>query len=475
MKKYLLLLFALLLLLLAGCGQSAAAPATDPRGEALENPGEVPTEAPTEAPTEPPAFADGVRMWNVDLSGLDAGQAIAALDGRMKTYVLELTLNGRVLSFSAEDMGMALSPEGMAAWCAGGDDSNVVTFQDDAILASISSQADMPAKNAGIEFQGRWFALTREETGTAVDPTEALAAVKAAARELNPTAVAGGEIRETTAAITRDSEYARTALDRANRFLEISLTYTFDTRDGQLNTYTLTRQDIAAVLQFDEDLEPVADQEGARGLAAYLNSRYYIPGKTDWFVTSDGRTIDTEVTYASHVVDMELLREDIAYCVGRRLSGSRPAPYREATQGDMPFGGHYIEIDQNAQTVWLYKGGECILSTPTVTGCRAYGWYTPDGVFAINRKGEHVMLEGETYNSYVRYWMCFLGHSYGLHDASWRDTFGGDIYLKNGSHGCVNLPSEAAAFLFSEIYVGTPVIIYHDPAIVDGTTAPDGL
>ena len=26
----------------------------------------------------------------------------------------------------------------------------------------------------------------------------------------------------------------------------------------------------------------------------------------------------------------------------------------------------------------------------------------------------------------------------GFHDASWRDEFGGDIYLTDGSHGCIN-------------------------------------
>ena len=31
-------------------------------------------------------------------------------------------------------------------------------------------------------------------------------------------------------------------------------------------------------------------------------------------------------------------------------------------------------------------------------------------------------------------------YNIGIHDASWRDTFGGTIYKTSGSHGCINVP-----------------------------------
>ena len=49
----------------------------------------------------------------------------------------------------------------------------------------------------------------------------------------------------------------------------------------------------------------------------------------------------------------------------------------------------------------------------------------------------------------------------GFHDASWRNTFGGTIYKKNGSHGCVNMPYAAAKTLFENVYAGMPVICYN--------------
>ena len=48
----------------------------------------------------------------------------------------------------------------------------------------------------------------------------------------------------------------------------------------------------------------------------------------------------------------------------------------------------------------------------------------------------------------------------GLHDASWRGAFGGNVYKNDGTHGCVNLPSYLAKKIFDNIEEGTPIICY---------------
>ena len=49
----------------------------------------------------------------------------------------------------------------------------------------------------------------------------------------------------------------------------------------------------------------------------------------------------------------------------------------------------------------------------------------------------------------------------GIHDADrWRSEYGGNIYKTNGSHGCVNMQSEAAEKVFNIVNKGTPVIVY---------------
>ena len=50
----------------------------------------------------------------------------------------------------------------------------------------------------------------------------------------------------------------------------------------------------------------------------------------------------------------------------------------------------------------------------------------------------------------MKYWMPFNG-GIGLHDASWRSKFGGEIYKNSGSHGCVNLPRSVAETIYNNI------------------------
>ena len=49
-----------------------------------------------------------------------------------------------------------------------------------------------------------------------------------------------------------------------------------------------------------------------------------------------------------------------------------------------------------------------------------------------------------------------------MHDAGWRRQFGGNIYLRNGSHGCINLPREEAEKIYEAVYKGFPVVCYKD-------------
>ena len=49
----------------------------------------------------------------------------------------------------------------------------------------------------------------------------------------------------------------------------------------------------------------------------------------------------------------------------------------------------------------------------------------------------------------------------GIHDASWRDEYGGEIYKTNGSHGCINTPYEKMEQLYERADIGTPVIMFY--------------
>lgn len=123
-------------------------------------------------------------------------------------------------------------------------------------------------------------------------------------------------------------------------------------------------------------------------------------------------------------------------------------------------GNTYVEISLSRQHMWFFKDGQLLVSTDIVTGNHNRGWDTHTGVYAIMYKERDATLVGEGYNSSVTYWMPFYANT-GIHDATWRSSFGGSIYMNNGSHGCINTPYDQAEKIFNNIEKGVPVVVYN--------------
>lgn len=121
--------------------------------------------------------------------------------------------------------------------------------------------------------------------------------------------------------------------------------------------------------------------------------------------------------------------------------------------------GTYIEISISQQHMWFYENGNLVVDTPVVTGNDDGEHDTTTGSFSIQDRGTDVTLVGEDYETPVSYWMGFNG-GIGIHDASWRDSFGGDIYQGDGSHGCVNTPYDKVEIIYNHTDYGTPVYVY---------------
>ena len=95
---------------------------------------------------------------------------------------------------------------------------------------------------------------------------------------------------------------------------------------------------------------------------------------------------------------------------------------------------------------------------------------TPSGTNYVYYKQKNRTLIGPDYQTFVHFWMAVNGHI-GIHDATWRGSFGNDIYKTNGSHGCINTPMDAVSELYDLVEIGTPVIMYYLPE--DERTEPD--
>lgn len=118
----------------------------------------------------------------------------------------------------------------------------------------------------------------------------------------------------------------------------------------------------------------------------------------------------------------------------------------------------FVEVDIDSQTVNLYSDENIILTTDVTTG-RENKYDTRLGYFYVYYKQYDTFLVGPGYKLHVDYWIPFDG-GIGFHDAFWRSEFGGDIYKTNGSHGCVNMPHEAAQTLYNNIDANTRVLVH---------------
>lgn len=124
----------------------------------------------------------------------------------------------------------------------------------------------------------------------------------------------------------------------------------------------------------------------------------------------------------------------------------------------------FIKLDISDQNLKLYRNGKELLNVPVVTGNKSKGHDTPTGIYSIGNKlgpdnyGKRIHLS--KYDAYVDYWMPFIGGSYGFHDADWRSASqltNKNTYLTNGSHGCVNMFTDDAKYLYENIKNGLSV------------------
>lgn len=190
-------------------------------------------------------------------------------------------------------------------------------------------------------------------------------------------------------------------------------------------------------------------------------SREFKPTDKDITVLVNGGNYGYRV---NEKAEIEQLKSDLENC----LVIERKPCYatEEVSIENNGLGNSYVEIDITRQKVWVYVDGILKIETDCVTGCVNKEHATPTGIFTLSYKEKDRILRGKMlpngkreYESHVNYWMPFNG-GIGLHDATWRKTFGGDIYITKGSHGCINLPYEKAGELYNIINENMPIIVY---------------
>lgn len=250
-------------------------------------------------------------------------------------------------------------------------------------------------------------------------------------------------------------------------FQSFELTYNLGDReeviDSSIVSRWIARDENTGSFIRNENGSLVLDEAKVMEYVVSLGEKYDTVGKPREFMSTRGELITIEKSTYGNDIDEEaecaLLIED--FMQGRSGIKREPVYASKAwSQGEDDIGGTYIEVDMTEQMLYYYVDREIVLETPVVTGNMRRGWGTPAVVCSIYGKARNRTLRGANYATFVYYWMPVYGNI-GLHDATWRRKFGEDIYMTDGSHGCINMPKDKAAELYGMVEMGTPVILFY--------------
>lgn len=258
------------------------------------------------------------------------------------------------------------------------------------------------------------------------------------------------------AELDENSEKLREALELANQYISAKITYDWNGSEVVVDADRIRRW-----VKIEKDKVEL-DEKAIKKFVARQSEEYDNYGQNRFFHTTDGREIDLNNGMFGWLTDQETEILELIKTIknGETVRKKPVHTEEEPLSWQVWVKDTYVEIDLGRQHLYLYMDGRLMLESDFVSGNASKGWGTPAGVFGLTYKTRNAVLRGANYETPVSYWMPFNGNI-GMHDATWRSSFGGDIYRTNGSHGCINLPYEKAKKIYEYMYTGFPVVCYY--------------
>jgi lipoprotein-anchoring transpeptidase ErfK/SrfK len=122
--------------------------------------------------------------------------------------------------------------------------------------------------------------------------------------------------------------------------------------------------------------------------------------------------------------------------------------------GGVSSGERWIDVDLGNQRTYAYEGGTLVNSFLVSTGTWRHPTVT--GQYHIYVKYRYADMSGPGYYLADVPYVMYFYQGYGLHGTYWHHNFGTPM-----SHGCINLLTSDAAWLFEWASVGTLVNIHN--------------
>lgn len=255
--------------------------------------------------------------------------------------------------------------------------------------------------------------------------------------------------------IRKENKKLNGLVNTLNKYIGVTITYDFGDR-----TEELTGTTIKDWLEIDK-YSVTLNEQSVRDYVDWLSRTYNTFGNTRSFTTWDGSPFTVKGGDYGWLISLSAETQELISIVKKGESVKRPPVYLQYAycRDKNDIGDTYVEINLTAQHMWFFKEGELLVSTDIVSGNEVKKHGTPVGTYQITYKERNATLKGEDYATPVNYWLPF-NRNVGIHDANWRNKFGGELYKKSGSHGCINTPPSKAAIIYENIEQGVPVVVY---------------
>ena len=256
---------------------------------------------------------------------------------------------------------------------------------------------------------------------------------------------------------TKSSDKAVKIKNILNQYKNAQIKYSFGDHEEILDMSTMGNW-----IEIDDNFNESINEDKVKEFVNKLADKYDTVGKERSFTSTSGRTVTVSGGDYGFKIDRTAEVEQIINDLKERKAVQREPVYEQKAINSITddIKKTCVEIDLTNQHLWFYKDGNIITQGDIVSGSIANGTITPEGTYKLKYKAKDSVLVGEDYRSPVSFWMPFNGNI-GMHDASWRSTFGGKIYVSSGSHGCVNLSYRLANDIFYNIEEGTPIVCYY--------------
>lgn len=317
-------------------------------------------------------------------------------------------------------------------------------------------------EDAKLEFDGKEFKIKEEIKGNKVKYNKLKEALVSAIKTRNADIELDESFYEQPKVYAKD-ENLQKALNQANEALKLSFKFNINGFD-----YKIEGEKLADMVNF-EDEKLTLNHEKVTEYVSKMAEETNTYGKNRKFKATDLGEITVNPGVYGYKLNEEETIKSFLDAFKKGKSAEIEPVYLKAGLNRYEDGSDikdtYIEVDLSRQHVWYYKNGQVLLSTDIVTGRLSEGALTNKGVGAILSKEKDSKLKGKNfdgsdYETPVKYWMPIGWDGEGFHDANWRYAFGGNIYLYNGSHGCLNMQPSQAEKLFNLVEHNTPVVVY---------------